>query len=1763
MLTKNEITTLSLSPTKKDFVQIWNELLEVAGKLSERWDPTSTNESDPGIVILKALTGIADKLNYNIDKNTLEAFMPTAAQEDSMRKLCEMLGYNIKYYRSAETTVTIKWYNADPTEDEQTALDNGLLIPKFTVVTNSDQDINYFIIDDPNYPTPAFISSTTPVVTFKCLEGQIVKCESTSDNNVITASQISENNRFYLPEAQIAENGIFVYNVAANGEDGTAWKKVDNLNIQARGERVFKFGYDSYEGRPYIEFPEDYSSLIRDGLYIYYARTSGANGNISNSVLTQLELPSAPNWDKVSIESFSVNNSFAATTGANLETINQAYNNFKKTIGTFETLVTCRDYMNKIYTMTNDENGKPLVSNILATDIRTDLNRAVTICSCDDAGIFYKDTPIRTTLSLGDTTKPRFDNGWYIGTTRIENFINDDYGFDYKKGADVSIDNNGEFWAVTQNGVTYKTGIPAAHNMSAIDHFDLVLYPFKSYNQIKGNVLNIQDVYDSSFTYSGASSFKGLKDKLDNSDIKTIAHTIKSPNIGDIICINNYLRLNAIIGTNSKITSEEGTLLIEKIKIALANAFNMRELDFGEEIPFESIVDVIKNADARINVVSMTEPALYTTFSVFEGVDIDKAVVKEYAVASDWLSETEAKATGRFSYTDSDKKYTETFNTEQAKRIYNKLAVRNILAGRVPLFKYNTIFKHSFSDAPYKVTDVLKIKPDVDIAEPTESNPITTSVINDIIYTGQYINGDIKYTKTYTPEQFATGLIEKAAGDDTNFTEITTNCKIRTDKNDQGQPTNNISDVTLGNGEFVKFKAPNFTTKKTYPAYVNYHLDLTTKHLVEANPAKAYSLYNLLNTDTIATISTTADTRRQAVLDYFDSANLKKTFKLTQKVAKKVEGESTTGGSLVIENPSSVSSEDTPVQILHKSGFVKITSLDATLAWDCAAEESPAEESPAVSIPSLDLGDSQFIVSASVFNSIQNAVDNFLKNSTSLPSDCDWTISYSFEYVPFESTTLSTWASFINTNGKAAFGFIPKDESGTILWRAYEGGYPVGKYIIANTTSKLMPFTNGHFGLLDSLTSRLAGIYIAEDFGRDVEANFISNNEEYELRNGEYLYIEYTPSTTTEDGTSQTQESVKEILGPGTIIKPSGFDSRLVDSTAYKETATAPKTVKFDTIMAEIPMYSLGASEQIEVREFAKVELNNSTLSNASKIYVYKNFNGCTALETIPSSGSGVHTNSTYVLKDGEYIFYTDQNKAELAYFSSGTEVTLTGNTYLPQFETIDLATILSSSIQDIPWKPLELTGNNGIIFKEFQYITLGNGDTIKNLQLVDSREYLDSQWRSCANAVYTLAGEDTQNVLPKINVTSSEEAGNGWEACSILELKASPSTSQAIRVTDKLETSITLCKTTTGGELAQEGNVEIAFNNIEFDENVVDYRLTPSPLSFKTNLVCNSSNNQIKISELYTNTENVSSFALKVFTEETPTIVKTRKNTLIPYYANGTITDMSKWPWAADVVQKGTGELWNRVALINLISDDIDNVDYALRLPVSLLPNTYGIFSIYLHYDDNTYVSAENPTNAQTWLELPEGHEDDVTILNVAANEVISDQSGKYKKIFLKPGINCIKVAKTMDIFVKTNSGASSTCAIYFDELSLVDYTDAGPFGLNLGQLGYLAIANTDDTDTGDTDTTDITADTDETLETQLLNDIRSIDKDRDFYWNVPVEANVAIDFNEGVDALNTLMNPAINYDINNVNNNFVISKLDINYLTNGIQIARSSRLS
>ena len=1661
MLNKNEITSLNLSTTKKDFVQIWNELLEVAGKLSERWDPTSTNESDPGIVILKALAGIADKLNYNIDKNILEAFMPTAAQEDSMRKLCDMLGYNIKYYQSALAEVTIKYHNSEATGDESSILNEGLIIPKFTVITNGDQDINYFTTE------AVTIYSNDPSRIVNCLEGQIVKCESSNNDNVITTAQISERNRFYLPETQIAENGIFIYNVfslSSGAEDGERWEQVDNLNVQPRKSKVYKFGFDSYESRPYVEFPEDYSELFRDGLFIYYTRTSGANGNISPRTLTQIELPTGEPYSKITAGSFSAENIFAATTGANIETISQSYNNYKKTIGTFETLVTCRDYMNKIYTLLNGSN-KPYVSNILVTDIRNDINRAITICSCDDSGILYKETPLVTSSrELYTKTDSPSGEAEFAKTVVVDKY--------------------------------------------AIDHFDLIFYPFKSYNQIKSNVKSIRNAYDSSFTYTDK-DVDELKRRLSADSFKTISHNIKTPRIagvdgsefGDIVSINNYLRLNMTIATNSKITVDEGDILKDKIKIALANAFNMRELDFGEEIPFDSIVEVVENADPRIRVASLNEPALYTTFSVLDSYKNNLPVIKEYAVASDELTLAGAIETDRFANTEKDGKYeglvvnaegeyVGTYNTEEARKIYNKLAVRNVLAGRVPLFNYNNTFTFSFSEGPYQVTRPATDIP-VSLLEPTEENPFTICTYTDKIYTGQWQGTDdngapiIEYTETVVPEEYADSIITTV--NNNYITDIVTHCEINADVDDDGQAV--ISDVKLENGEFIQFRAPNFITSKTYPAYVNYHLDLNTEYRSEAINAEATLLFDLLNEDISKWSPDSPNIGWQKVLDYF--GDKKTTLKHQIKVSKYSEYECK-GEDNPTKNKAHVKNEETgyclycggevPLRkgtviintagdedtkklkdLLNTSSCVKLVNdglkAKIKLEWSPENDEiTPDGTGPRLPIE-LNLSN-PFITDFNAIESIQAVIQeqieglivNYEKDSTSvaLPTECSWVISLEFEGVPFETETLKDWENFLKANADS-FDFAPIVERDTIIWRAFEEGQGAGKYILANG-SKLLRFSSNYFSSYPE--SPLKHVYVAKSLGKNIEPIVIKNNEEYVLKDREYLYIEYTPSSTTDEGSTQTQESVTEIYGPGTRIRPSGFESGIMDSDTYERLGHTPhKEVNFNIAGAETPitMQRFGANEQVEIREYAQFILDKDTF-NSSTVYYYKNFNDCPELEKADQ------LKRTYTLKEGEWIAYTDQNKNEFAYYSTGTQVTLEGNVLLKQFDKKDLTEVFDNGTEELPWARLSLSGKDKVIFQEYQYITLGEGDTLSNLTLIapsDSPK-LDNIWQYCDGVEYKVLGADTPVPLEKIDISDlsdkiddTPDKGNGWQVSSTLILDVAKDRAQTLRNNDKVKTSIDLFDTSPSGE--GQSKTPITVKPVENGQSI----------SFKTNLTCQTGSNQINIKDILYNPDKLKGFEVKVFALGTPSIVETEHGKVIPYQKNSTI-NIANWPGdSGAIIASSKSELWNSVDIEEVrVSDEKDS---ALKLSVNVLPKTYGVFCIYINYT--------NSETANTWIEvLPGITEDDVALLNADGTWEKGDSSiGKPAKLFLQPGINCIRVNKSTPLFIKASEKAQGS--LLFDDLRLVNrelvkYKDANgnheelTSGLNMKQIGYLMAA-------------------------------------------------------------------------------------------------------
>lgn len=592
MINEKELLIANTSYTKKDFYQIYPEILDIVQKITERWDPAASNESDPGVVLLKLLAFIADKNNYNIDKNILEAFMPSATQESSMRKLTEMMGYNMRYYTSATTKVSFM-YQGDLIGNINT--DTGELIDAIvlkafdTSVKDINDSINYVLLED------VVISKKYEEKTVAAIEGSLNYC-NVGNSNIIKIVNLDDSRRFYLPETMIAENGIFVKNTGTSWAD--RWLKVDNLNTQINETKVWKFGVDSNKRLPYIEFSEDINKLIEDGLEIAYIITTGANGNVKAKVLVELADNKDSNGvslvDDNNISTIVVENSSATSNGTDNETLDEAYNNFKRTIGTFDTLITCRDYANKIYQLVKEsDNTTPLVSNIQVSDIRDDINRRETIMTYGDYGLEFRDVPHQE------------------------------------------------------------------DDESLINHFDLYLYPFGA---IVG-AYNLES-YKNSFKpdYGNLAEIKYELDRY-----KTIAHKLNIPSSNDIYCLKNMYELKARITTTYKVNTLEEAQILNNIYTALYKKFNMRNIDFGEEIPFDNILECIQNADTRIKNVSLEEPNITTKYMKSDGANLDLLTNR---------------------------------------KTYIELVAKNVLAGRVPLFNYDDRFEYNYGDIKFDVNGI-------------------------------------------------------------------------------------------------------------------------------------------------------------------------------------------------------------------------------------------------------------------------------------------------------------------------------------------------------------------------------------------------------------------------------------------------------------------------------------------------------------------------------------------------------------------------------------------------------------------------------------------------------------------------------------------------------------------------------------------------------------------------------------------------------------------------------------------------------------------------------------------------------------------------------------------------------------------------------------------------------------------------------------------------------------------------------------------------
>ena len=179
------------SYTNKDFNTIYPELLDLADRLSPTWKPSESNEGDAGIVILKLDALMADKNNYNIDKNILELFPESVTQYGNAREIYSQCGYIMPYYVAAEVDVSFIFDKDAEGVNKKADSKSTYKIPRFTMITNDDKSIVYTTIEE------LLLSSTNSIEpgnegqrsrVIKALQGKKNEytLNSRSNNNIIT-----------------------------------------------------------------------------------------------------------------------------------------------------------------------------------------------------------------------------------------------------------------------------------------------------------------------------------------------------------------------------------------------------------------------------------------------------------------------------------------------------------------------------------------------------------------------------------------------------------------------------------------------------------------------------------------------------------------------------------------------------------------------------------------------------------------------------------------------------------------------------------------------------------------------------------------------------------------------------------------------------------------------------------------------------------------------------------------------------------------------------------------------------------------------------------------------------------------------------------------------------------------------------------------------------------------------------------------------------------------------------------------------------------------------------------------------------------------------------------------------------------------------------------------------------------------------------------------------------------------------------------------
>ena len=360
---KTDYNAVKIDYTDKDYINILTDLINSIPGITQKWK--STDENDPGMILVKLMAIVGDMLFYNQDMQSLEVYPNSVTQRKNAASIYKLIGYKMRWYKSAELEANIV-----------NTFSNGATMPRFCTFTTDNNEITYTTFDQ--YELPSNMTNNGLETLITLVQGIPVTPSRTSNNpypesgkpwhSIYGYNYTSDdiiNNRIYLKDSNIDQDHIILID-----DQNDQWDLRENIYLTTNVGKFFEFGIDVND-KAYIELVDYYGNFNVSKFKIFYIKSIGEEGqiyantlkNITGNVWSRGGSPSNPIIYNVS--SFVHFTHYDSTIGYNPETPDEARKNSVKYQNTLDTLITLADFERATL-------REPGVANVRATDLTND-----------------------------------------------------------------------------------------------------------------------------------------------------------------------------------------------------------------------------------------------------------------------------------------------------------------------------------------------------------------------------------------------------------------------------------------------------------------------------------------------------------------------------------------------------------------------------------------------------------------------------------------------------------------------------------------------------------------------------------------------------------------------------------------------------------------------------------------------------------------------------------------------------------------------------------------------------------------------------------------------------------------------------------------------------------------------------------------------------------------------------------------------------------------------------------------------------------------------------------------------------------------------------------------------------------------------------------------------------------------------------------------------------------------------------------------------